>query len=177
MVTASASASASASAPRGGGASRWGARLAALLLWAAAGASAVFWALKFGTPAPMPSATPVASLSSGVSAPAADAEALARLLGAQAATSAVSAASAAAAAPAASALQGRLVLKGVVAARSQREGAALISVDGKPPQTFRVGARIDDAVMLQSVGARTAVIAADARGPALITLELPKPPQ
>ncbi|MFZ9336473.1 MAG: type II secretion system protein N, partial [Burkholderiaceae bacterium] len=151
-----------------------GARLAALLLWAAAGASAVFWALKFGTPAPMPSATPVASLSSGVSAPAADAEALARLLGTQAATSA---ASAAAAAPAASALQGRLVLKGVVAARSQREGAALISVDGKPPQTFRVGARIDDAVMLQSVGARTAVIAADARGPALITLELPKPPQ
>lgn len=174
MVTASASASASASAPRGGGASRWGARLAALLLWAAAGASAVFWALKFGTPASMPPATPVASLSSGVSAPAADAEALARLLGAQAATSA---ASAAAAAPAASALQGRLVLKGVVAARSQREGAALISVDGKPPQTFRVGARIDDAVMLQSVGARTAVIAADARGPALITLELPKPPQ
>ncbi|MFZ9286512.1 MAG: type II secretion system protein N, partial [Burkholderiaceae bacterium] len=157
-----------------GGASRWGARLAALLLWAAAGASAVFWALKFGTPASMPPATPVASLSSGVSAPAADAEALARLLGAQAATSA---ASAAAAAPAASALQGRLVLKGVVAARSQREGAALISVDGKPPQTFRVGARIDDAVMLQSVGARTAVIAADARGPALITLELPKPPQ
>ena len=154
--------------PAGAAASRWGPRLAALLLWAAAGASAVAWALKFGVSPPMPAATPVAALTPALPTSGADADALARLLGAKAV-----AADATTTKPAANALQGRFVLTGVVAARSAR-GAALLAVDGKPPRPFTVGARIDEGLVLQSVGPRSAVIAVAMDQPPLLTLELPK---
>lgn len=66
----------------------------------------------------------------------------------------------------------RYVLTGVVADQSQG-GAALIAVDGKPPKAVRVGATVDGSLVLQSVTARRAVLAADAKSPASVTLELP----
>ena len=61
---------------------------------------------------------------------------------------------------------------GVVASRSH-QGAALISVDGKPAKPFRVGSAVDDRLVLQSVESRRAVLAEGTGGPAVVTLELP----
>jgi general secretion pathway protein C len=71
-------------------------------------------------------------------------------------------------------LASRFALVGVVAERSRR-GAALIAVDGKPARPYRVGAAIDQGVLLQSVEGRRAVLSASVGGPALVTLELPRP--
>ena len=73
-------------------------------------------------------------------------------------------------------MAGRLSLVGVVANRN-RGGTALISVDGKPARPFRVGARVDDALVLQSVAPRRAVLADSLRGPASLTLDLPPLPK
>ncbi|MGH8803367.1 MAG: type II secretion system protein N, partial [Polaromonas sp.] len=54
-------------------------------------------------------------------------------------------------------------------------GAALLAVDGKPARPYRVGSRIDEGTVLQSVGPRHAVLAASADGPPLQRLELPGP--
>jgi general secretion pathway protein C len=64
----------------------------------------------------------------------------------------------------------RLVLIGVVAGTSG--GTALIAVDGKPAKPFRVGGKVEEGLVLQSVAKRQAVLAASAKGPALMTLEL-----
>ncbi len=56
-----------------------------------------------------------------------------------------------------------------------RGGAALIAADDKPAKPYRVGSRIDEGVLLQSVGPRHAVLATSADGPALQRLELPSP--
>lgn len=135
-------------------------RLATLALWALLAASCVYWALQVAPRAPAravaaPMRTP----------PAADPAAVARLLGAN------PMAASPAAAPAIN-LASRFNLLGVVAARSRR-GAALIAVDGKPPRPFRVGSAIDDGLVLQSVEARRATLAASLDGPAVLTLELP----
>lgn len=66
-----------------------------------------------------------------------------------------------------------LVLQGVVANRAAR-GVALIAVNGKPARPYRVGSRIEDRYVLQSVAARSAVVARADNGPAL-TLELAPP--
>jgi len=137
--------------------SRWAVAGATFLLWALVAASAVYWGLKFTANAAV---VPVAT---AVRAPApADPAAVARLLGAS---------PAAAAAPVAS-LSSRFALVGVVASQSHR-GAALIAIDGKPAKPFRVGAAVDEGLVLQSVEARRAVLAASAQGPAVLTLELP----
>ena len=75
-------------------------------------------------------------------------------------------------APEAAPLANRYVLVGVVADQD-RGGAALIAVDGKPPKAVRVGAAVDDGLVLQSVVGRRAVLAANAKAPAAVTLELP----
>jgi general secretion pathway protein C len=62
---------------------------------------------------------------------------------------------------------------GVVAGAHSGGGAAIIVVDGKPAKSFRVGAVIEEGVVLQSVRGRQAVLTAGAAGPALVTLELP----
>lgn len=130
------------------------------LLWAAAAASAVAWGLKLGTPA---SQGPLGA--SAYQPPAAPDPALvARLLG-----QAQGGAPAAAAAPS---LSSRFSLVGVVADRSH-QGAALISVDGRPAKPFRVGSPVDEGLVLQSVQPRRAVLAATLDGPAAVTLELP----
>jgi general secretion pathway protein C len=119
----------------------------------------VFWALRLSSPVdavaaaaamPQPSVT-------------ADAEAVGRLLGV------VSAQTAAPAAPEAAS---RFALVGVVADPSN-QGAALIAIDGKPPKPFRVGSRVGDNYMLQSVGVRAATLGAQVDGPPAFTLQLP----
>jgi len=141
---------------------RWAVRGVTFLLWALLAASAAYWGLKLGRPTPV-----VAAAVTPVPAPV-DPAAVARLLGytPQEAPGAVVAAS----------LASRFTLTGVVASRS-RGGAALIAVDGRAPRPFRVGAALDEAIVLQSVEGRRAVLAAHLTGPALLTLELPPLPQ
>lgn len=93
---------------------------------------------------------------------------VARLLGAMPAE-----ASAAAAAPSAAS---RFQLTGVVAGLSGA-GAALISVDGAPPKPFTVGSRVDEGLVLQSVQGRRALLGAQPRGEAALTLEVPALPR
>ena len=135
-------------------------RLATLMLWLLAAGSCVYWGLRLAPrPAPAAVAPPARQMF------AADPAAIARLLGA-------SPASAFAAAQPTASLASRFNLLGVVASRSN-QGAALIAVDGKPARPYRVGAAIDEGLVLQSVQGRKAVIAANAGGPAVLTLELP----
>jgi general secretion pathway protein C len=135
-------------------------RLATLVLWLLAAGSCVYWALRMA-----PRGAPAAVAAPARPAFAADPVAVGRFLGANPALAS------APAQPAVS-LSSRFSLQGVVASRSNR-GAALIAVDGKPPRPFRVGAPVDEGLVLQSVEGRRAVIAASASGPALVTLELP----
>ena len=140
-------------------AARWHAPVATTGLWALAAGAAVFWGLRLASPA-----EPVAAAATMPKASvAADADAVARLFGA------VSASEAAPAAPEAAS---RFALSGVVA-DPFNQGAALISIDGKPPRPFRVGSRVGDNYVLQSVGVRSATLGASASGPAAFTLQLP----
>jgi general secretion pathway protein C len=143
----------------------WWPRIAAFVLAGLAGASAVYWGLKW--PASGAPSAAAAVLVAEV-APA-NPQALARALGGG---NAVAEAAQTPPALAVASLAGRLALVGVVANRS-RGGAALISVDGKPARPYRIGARVEDALVLQSVAPRRAVLAERLQGPASITLELP----
>jgi general secretion pathway protein C len=140
----------------------WTARGTAFLLWALAAASATFWALRLGGGGPLATLPaqpprPVASV---------DPAALASLLGGVPAAGAPVAA--------APSLASRFKLLGVVAGVRSGEGAAVIAVDGKAPRPYRVGAAIDEGVVLQSVHGRQAVLGAPGTGGrALVTLELP----
>ena len=139
--------------------SKWAVAGATFALWALVAASAVYWGLKIATPSRPAVAAPPA-----VRAPApADPAAVARLLGASPAAASV---------PTVASLSSRFTLVGVVASRS-RTGAALIAVDGRPAKPFRVGAAIDEGLVLQSVEARRATLAASREGPPVLTLELP----
>ena len=140
---------------------RWAVAGTTLVLWAVVAASAVYWGLKFTARSGSVAAVPVAA---HTSAPA-DPVAVARLLGANPVS--------AAQAPAVSAAS-RFALVGVVASATH-QGAALIAVDGKPPKPYRIGAAVDDRLILQSVDSRRAVLAEGPSGPAVVTLELPLP--
>ena len=141
--------------------SKWGVRLGTLGLWAVAGASVVFWGLRLSSPSAVSAAPAVAP------APVAmDAQALARLLGA------APAAPGAAAAPVASAAS-RFTLIGVLSGRSSGGGAALIAVAGKPAKPFRVGAAVDEGLVLQALGPQQAQLGASMGGPATVTLDMP----
>ena len=140
----------------------WTVRGATLVLWALAAGSAVFWGLRMGgtqdsMAVPAARARPVAAVDPG---------ALARLLG--------GGATAVVAAPQAT-LASRFQLLGVAAGVQSGEGAAVISVDGKPARPYRVGAALDEGIVLQSVHGRQAVLAAAGTGQPLLTLELPQP--
>lgn len=143
----------------------WTVRGATFALWALAAGSAVFWGLRLaGNPraagVPPPPARQVVAVDPG---------ALAALLGS-------TPAAAAAPMPVAS-LASRFQLLGVVAGAHSGGGAAVIAVDGKPGRAYRVGALLEEGVLLQSVRGRQAVLAASAGGPPLATLELPPPRQ
>jgi general secretion pathway protein C len=96
---------------------------------------------------------------------AADPAAIARLLGSAPVAGAVPVA--------APSLASRFQLLGVAAGVASGGGAAVISVDGKPARPYRVGAAIEEGLVLQSVKGRTATLAATPVGPPLLTLELP----
>ena len=138
---------------------RWPAPVATTALWALAAASAAFWGLRLMGPADG-IAPPAAATRAPV---AADPGAVARLLGA------VSAPAVTAAAPGAAS---RFALLGVVADGAS-QGAALISIDGKPPRPFRVGGNVGEGYVLQAVGLRSATLGASAGGASAFTLDLP----
>ena len=138
---------------------RFAVRGATLLLWFLAAGSCVYWGLKIA-----PVAAPSAVLAPARTQATADPAAIARLLGANPTVALPT--------TVAATLASRFSLLGVVAARSHN-GAALIAVDGKPPRPYRVGAAVDDALVLQSVQPRGAVLSSSVGGPAVLTLELP----
>ncbi|MEI8170521.1 MAG: type II secretion system protein N [Rhodoferax sp.] len=136
----------------------WGLRAVTFVLAALAAASATFWGLKWNATAP---AQPSAALAFA-EAPQADPQVVARLLGG----------GRTAAAPVEAAAN-RFKLIGVVADLA-KGGYALIAIDGKPAKPYRVGAQLDDALVLQSVSARSAALATSVDAPASVLLELPK---
>jgi general secretion pathway protein C len=132
-------------------------------VWAAVAASAVAWGLRLFVPSlPVPA-------HAGVALPSAAVGDLERLLGA---------------APVAAAdeeeepepvADARFQLIGVVAPRpaaASGEGLALISIDGKPPRAFRVGATVDGEQVLQAVQPRGATLGPRG-GAALVALSIP----
>lgn len=137
------------------------ARLSAFVIWAAVALSAVFWALRMGAGSPVAPAhtVPVDTLV----VPHVD---LTRLFGAESAP----------ATQAAPELSSRFHLLGVVAPRGPHAPAvALVSIDGKMPRAFRVGATIDNDLVLQTVQPRGVDIG-PAGQPAQVHLELPTLP-
>lgn len=140
----------------------WWFRATTFLLAALASASAAYWALKWS--ATVPAAPSAALMVASASPP--DPQVIARLLGGGRSSSA--------AAPGAvpDSAASRFKLTGVVANRA-KGGYALIAIDGKPAQPYRVGARIDDRWVLHSVAPRSAALAASADAPVTLTLELP----
>ena len=123
-----------------------------LAVWAVAAGSALFWYLRAGDGSLSVNA-PAAG--TGPGAVQVDTRVVAQTLGAPEAKSATE--------PAAD-VTGRLALRGVVT--HQGKGAALISVDGKPPvKPLRVGAAVDgvDGWSVRSVSQRAVVIATHGR--------------
>jgi len=78
------------------------------------------------------------------------------------------------------AASGRFRLLGVLAPppgdveRQPARGVALIAVDGKPARAYKVGARLDNELVLQSISRRSASIGPP-QGAASVVLELPPP--
>lgn len=152
------------------------ARLSAFVIWAAAAAGAVFWALRLAAvPIAAPPGTTLAASGGIVQAD------LSRLLGAPPLPAAV-----AAAASVPTAESARIRLLGVIAAgrsaaadavgtRSRAAGIALLAIDGKPPRALRVGSSIEGGLVLQSVSRRGAAIGPPG-APASVLLELPPLP-
>lgn len=141
----------------------WLLRLVTFLLAAMAAASVGYWVLKW--PAPPGSVRAMAPEPARV---AIDTAKVARLLGANPNA-------AAAGAPAPISTQTRYTLQGVIALGA-RGGSALIAVEGKPAKPYRVGERVSDDLLLQSVKARSATLATDLQGRGHVTLEMPPLP-
>jgi general secretion pathway protein C len=138
-------------------ANRMGLHVATLFVWLLAVGSAVYWVLHIDT---VRSGSHVAAVAiAKVELP--DPAGMAQLLGATASPSfaPVNASS-------------RFTLQGVVSGARGKE-AALIVIDDKPAQAFRVGSTIEDGLILQSATARQVTISATPLGPALMTLEMP----
>jgi general secretion pathway protein C len=142
-------------------------RLLAFVIWAAVATSVMFWVLRLGASSPAAPAHTVA-----VGAAAAPRGDLTRVLGAAPVRE-----SAAAAVTVDSPLASRFRLLGVAAPRQggDRQGLALIAVDGKPARSYAVGASIDGELVLQSVHQRGAKLGG--RGAATqVSLVLPALP-
>lgn len=136
----------------------WWLRLVTFLVAALAAASAAYWALKWSaTPVSGANAAPAISRSAPT-----DPGVVARLLGgAQTAVTALAETAAS-----------RFKLMGVVTTGTST-GYALISVDGKPARPYRVGAAVNDSLVVHSLAPRSAALAPKADAPASFTLELP----
>jgi len=136
---------------------RWAVAAGTFVLWGLAAASAVYWGMKLSSNVGMGAIAPPAP-----NAPASDPAAIGRVLGATSSPTA---------APVAS-LASRFALLGIVA-EPDGGGAALISVDGKPPRPYRVGATVDEGLVLQSVQPKRASMGASMQAPASVSLDLP----
>lgn len=141
-------------------------RVAAFVIWAAAAAGAVYWALKlWARPLAVPTHAVVVSTADGFSG---DPR---RVLGADALPGAPAALPSAPADP-------RFRLIGVVAPRGAGAGVvgvALIATDGRPPKAYRVGAPVDGELVLLSVRSRGASLGPRGQA-AQVDLQLPALP-
>lgn len=132
----------------------WTPRILTLLAWALAAWSLTYWVLQFQGARP----TAAAQAPAQVPALAAEPADVARVFGPVIEIMAPEPVVAAVVDPST-----RFALSGVVANRAQR-GVALLSVEGQPARPYRVGASIDNAYILKSVTARTAVLVETASG-------------
>jgi general secretion pathway protein C len=141
-------------------------RLVAFLVWGLVAASAVFWLLRLVARSPSAPAHTLAVAATTV--PRGD---LARVLGAPAVAKFDKAV------PISPALASRFKLLGVAAPREHgdREGLALIAVDGTPARGYRVGAPVDGEIVLLSVHPRGAALGERGATPQ-VQLELPPLP-
>lgn len=146
-------------------------RFATFVIWLLAAGCVVYWALKFVRGPVAPPASSVAAPPSGGGH--SDAQALARGLGGGQAPASSGTAIVAAATSVFQAA--RFVLTGVVVQKaSNQRGVALIAVDGKPPRPYRVGAQLAEGVVLHSVSAGKAMLAASTDAAPALSLELPQ---
>lgn len=129
------------------------------LVWAFAAASVAYWSLKLLTPPVRGTVAPVAS-SRGWQV---DSSLVSRVFGAS-----KMGVPAVTTVPASS----RFSLMGMVAGGAQ-SGIALISVDSKPAKPVRVGGKLEDGMVLQSVAPRRATVGVAMDAPASFVLELP----
>lgn len=146
-----------------GGTPRRAPGVVAVLLWLAAGLCLGYWVMQALGRTPL---TPVAA--PAVPIPSPDAAGLARVLGAAPPASAPSAPGTP------PPLSSRFQLLGVVNA-GQLGGAALIAIDGQAPKPYRVGAELDDGVVLKSVQQRSVRLELRS-GQQGFELSLPAPP-
>jgi len=150
------------------GTNPWRIRLLTFLLAAIAAASAAYWALKWPDAA-APARTAVVTPTS----PAVDSSKVAALLGAKSVTGDVTPA-AASPTPSVYKLLG-VIAQGRPGGTGQR-GSALIATEGGLAKPFRVGDTVADGLVLQSVKARSVVLAPSGQTASGITLELPALP-
>ena len=130
---------------------------ASLLVWGAVAFSAVTWGLRWSATG----ATPSNATAAAQALPEVDVSAAARSLGAAPVQVA-----------AAPTLASRFQLQGVMAGGPDA-GAALISVDGKPAKPYRVGAVVNDGLVLQSAQGRRVSLGSAMDGPQTLALDLP----
>jgi general secretion pathway protein C len=139
----------------------WVPRLLSLLVWTAAAGSAAYWALSLtASPQPVPAHARVTDADAGLRGD------LARLFGEPAAGAGV--ATPAVPPPAASS---RFKVLGVVGSVRGGPGIALLTVDGKAPRAYKVGAPIDADWVVESVTQKSVRIAPRGGG-AAFELEL-----
>ena len=146
----------------------WTVRLTTFLLWALAAGSAAFWILQNVNAGVSnnPDSTKLTLLTTTWAGRAQEQNLTLQVALALGAKNPV----APTAASALAAMQARLQLQGVLAVGT-KQGAALISIDGKPAKPYRVGSAIEEGLEVTAVGARSASIGkSDA---AAFTLELP----
>jgi general secretion pathway protein C len=138
-------------------------RIAALLIWAAVAASLAYWGLRWlAPPVGVPTHAAPVTLETGVRGD------IQRLL-----TGPTRSAAPQANPSAASALGSRIKVIGVMApAPGQTAGVALLSIDGKPPKAYRVGAIVDGEMVLQGLSQRSAQIGPQ-DGSAFLNVDLP----
>ena len=149
--------------------SRWVPWLATALVWLVAAAGAAAWALPLlARPIPLPAQTAVV----GAGVPLAGPAGLERLLGQPIAPPALEQAQAPA--------QSRFKLLGVVAPRTLAgasaaagSGLALLSIDGKLPRAFVLGAEVESGLRVLKVGLRRVELGAAGSATPTMVLELP----
>lgn len=141
----------------------WPARLSTFVLAALAAASVVYWGLRWSEPIAAPRAGGVWSELRPI-----DTARVAQLLGASATPAGNGSA------PPVSNAAATYKLEGVIAqGRSSGRGSALIAIGGEKARPYKVGDRLSDDLVLQSVSARGAALAPSMAAPISVQLELP----